>query len=204
MLIAIDVVNTKKIFINLWNRTLSINIIPEFSTNIRILRKNIKIIKIVINFRKKKIVLPHIIKEIPIRIKKKLDDNRDFFFLFKYSNSIYYIMNSNFSFIQIRNDGEDPIRISKKRLKLIKEFMKIKYHHVDPKSHNFAVLRNINSESHSRPPTTEKHDILITHNINIYRDTRPQDLDRITYLRILAPKSAPIRTVPTRNSQIKK
>jgi hypothetical protein len=49
-------------------------------------------------------------------------------------------MNSNFSFIQIRNNGEDPIRVPKGRLEFIKEFIKIKYHHVDPESHNFAIL----------------------------------------------------------------
>jgi hypothetical protein len=95
-------------------------------------------------------------------------------------------MNSKFSFIQIRNDDENPIRIPKRRLELIKKFMKTEYHYGDPKSHNFAILRNTNSESHFRPPTAEKHNILITHIINIYR------------------KSAPMRTAPIRNSQIKK
>jgi hypothetical protein len=88
-------------------------------------------------------------------------------------------VNSNFSFIQIRNDSENLIRISKKRLEFIKEFMETEYHHVDPESYNFAILRNINSESHSRSPTIKKHNILIIHNINIYRNTRPRDLDRI-------------------------
>jgi hypothetical protein len=120
------------------------------------------------NFRKKEIVPPNTIKEIPIRIRKKLNNNRVFLFLSKYSNVIYYIMNSNFSFIQIRNDGEDPIRISKKRLEFIKEFIKTEYHHVDPESHNFVISRNINSEPHSRPPITKEYDILITHDINVY------------------------------------
>jgi hypothetical protein len=53
MLIAINIVNTEKIFINFRIRTLAINIIPKFSTNIRAIRKNTKIIKIVVNFRKK-------------------------------------------------------------------------------------------------------------------------------------------------------
>jgi hypothetical protein len=88
-------------------------------------------------------------------------------------------MDSNFSFIQIRNDGEDFIRIPKERLKLIKVFIKIEYYYVDPGSHSFAISRNTNSESHSRPPTLKKHDILIIYNINIYRDARPQDLDNI-------------------------
>jgi hypothetical protein len=57
--------------------------------------------------------------------------------------------------------------------------MKIEYYHVDPESYNFAVSRNINSEPHSRPPIIKKHNILITHDINIYRDTRPQNLDDI-------------------------
>jgi hypothetical protein len=70
MLIAIDIVNIKKIFINFRIRTLAINIIQEFNTNIRAIRKNIKIIKIVMNSRKKEIIPPNIIKEIPIRIKK--------------------------------------------------------------------------------------------------------------------------------------
>jgi hypothetical protein len=99
MLIAINIVNTEKIFIDFRIRTLAINIIPEFSTNIRAIRKNIKMIKIVVNFRKKEIIPLNTIKEIPIRIRKKLNDNRDFLFLFKYPNAIYYIMNSNFSFI---------------------------------------------------------------------------------------------------------
>jgi hypothetical protein len=77
-------------------------------------------------------------------------------------------MDSNFLFIQIRTDGEDPIRIFKGRLKLIKKFIKIEYYHVSPKSHNFAISRNTNSELYSRPSTTKKHDILITHDINIY------------------------------------
>jgi hypothetical protein len=81
ILIAIDIVDIKKIFIDFRIRTLAINIILEFSTNIRAIRKNIKIIKIVINFRKKEIILSNIIKEIPIRIRKKLDNNRNFFYL---------------------------------------------------------------------------------------------------------------------------
>jgi hypothetical protein len=88
-------------------------------------------------------------------------------------------VDSNFSFIQIRNDGEDPIRIFKERVRFIKKFIKIKYYHVDPESHNFVISRNINSESHSRPPTAKKYDILITHNINIYQNTRSQNFDDI-------------------------
>jgi hypothetical protein len=99
MLIAIDIVNIKKIFIDFRIRTLAIDIILKFSANIRAIYKNIKIIKTVINSRKKKIIPLNIIKEIPIRIRKKLDDNRDFLFLFKYPNAIYHIVNSNFSFI---------------------------------------------------------------------------------------------------------
>jgi hypothetical protein len=89
----------KKIFINFRIRTFIIDIIPEFSANIRAIRKNIKIIKIVVNSRKEEIIPPNIIKKIPIRIKKKLNDNRDFLFLFEYPNAIYYIVNSNFLFI---------------------------------------------------------------------------------------------------------
>jgi cell fate (sporulation/competence/biofilm development) regulator YmcA (YheA/YmcA/DUF963 family) len=54
------------------------DIILGFSINIRTIRRDIKIIKIVINFRKKEIVPSNIIKEIPTRIKKKLNNNRDF------------------------------------------------------------------------------------------------------------------------------
>jgi hypothetical protein len=99
ILIAIDIVDIKKIFINFRIRTLAINIIPEFSANIRAIRKNIKIIKIVVNFRKKEIISLNIIKEISIRMRKKLDNNRDFLFLFEYPNAIYHIMDSNFLFI---------------------------------------------------------------------------------------------------------
>jgi hypothetical protein len=112
-------------------------------------------------------------------MKKKLNNNRDFLFLFKYSNAIYHIIDSNFSFIQIRNDGENSIYVSKKRLKFIKIFIKIEYHYVDPKSHNFVILRNINSESHFRSLTIKKYDILITHDINIYQNMRSQDLDDV-------------------------
>jgi hypothetical protein len=69
MLIAIDIVNTEKIFIDYRIWTLAINIILKFSTNIRAIRRNIKMIKIVVNFRKKEIIPPNIIKEIPIRIR---------------------------------------------------------------------------------------------------------------------------------------
>jgi hypothetical protein len=113
ILIAIDIVDTEKIFIDFRIRIFVIDIISGFSTNIRAIRKNIKIIKIVVNFRKEEIISPNIIKEIPIRIRKKLNDNRDFLFLSEYSNAICYIMNSNFSFIQIYNDGEDLIRVSR-------------------------------------------------------------------------------------------
>jgi hypothetical protein len=99
ILIAIDIVDTEKIFIDFRIRRFVINIILEFSTNIRAIRKDIKIIKIVVNFRKKEIISLNIIKEIPIRMRKKLDDNRDFLFLSEYSNAIYHIINSNFSFI---------------------------------------------------------------------------------------------------------
>jgi hypothetical protein len=70
ILIAIDIVNIKKIFINFRIRTFVINIISGFSTNIRAIRKDIKIIKIVVNFRKEEIIPPNIMKEIPTRIKK--------------------------------------------------------------------------------------------------------------------------------------
>jgi hypothetical protein len=132
-----------------------------------------------VNSRKKEIISLNTIKKIPIRIKKKLNNNRDFLFLPKYPNAIYYIMNSNFSFIQIRNDDENPIRIPKERLEFIKEYIKIKYYYIDPESHNFAILRNINSEPYPRPSIIKKHDILITHDINIYRNTYPQNLDNI-------------------------
>jgi hypothetical protein len=98
ILIAIDIVNIEKIFIDFRIRMFAINSIPEFSTNIRAIRKNIKIIKIVVNSRKNYIPI-NIIKEILIRIRKKLNDNRDFLFLSEYPNVIYYIMNLNFSFI---------------------------------------------------------------------------------------------------------
>jgi hypothetical protein len=114
MLIAINIVNIEKIFIDFRIRTLAIDIIPKFNANIRTIRKNIKIIKIVVNSRKKEIIPLNIIKEISIRIRKKLNDNRDFLFLFEYSNVTYHIIDSNFSFIQIRNDGEDSIRFSRK------------------------------------------------------------------------------------------
>jgi hypothetical protein len=42
ILIAINIVNTEKIFIDFRIRTLVIDIIPEFSANIRAIRKNIK------------------------------------------------------------------------------------------------------------------------------------------------------------------
>jgi hypothetical protein len=99
MLIAIDIVDIEKIFIDFRIRTFAIDIIPEFNMNIRAIRKNIKIIKIVVNFRKKEIISLNIIKEIPIRMRKKLNNNRDFLFLFEYPNVIYYIVNLNFSFI---------------------------------------------------------------------------------------------------------
>jgi hypothetical protein len=51
--------------------------------------------------------------------------------------------------------------------------MKIEYYHVDPESHDFAILRDTNSESYSRPPTVKEYNILITHDINIYRNARP-------------------------------
>jgi hypothetical protein len=92
-------VNTEKIFINFRIRTLAINIISEFNANIRAIRKIIKIIKIIVNFRKEEIIPPNIIKEIPIRRRKKLNNNRDFLFLSEYPNAIYHIINSNFSFI---------------------------------------------------------------------------------------------------------
>jgi hypothetical protein len=57
--------------------------------------------------------------------------------------------------------------------------MEIEYHHVDPESHNFAISRDINSEPHFHPLTIKKYDILITHDINVYRNTRSQNLDNI-------------------------
>jgi hypothetical protein len=97
-----------------------------------------------------------------------LNDNRDFLFLFEYSNAIYYITNSNFLFIQNCNDGEDLIRVPKERLEFIKKFIKIEYYYVDPESHNFVISRNINSESYSRHLIIKKYDILITPDINVY------------------------------------
>jgi hypothetical protein len=64
ILIAINIIDTEKIFIDFRIRTLAINIIPEFNTNIRAIRKNIKIIKIIVNSRKKVIIPLNIIKKI--------------------------------------------------------------------------------------------------------------------------------------------
>jgi hypothetical protein len=66
ILIAIDIVYIEKIFINFRIRTFAIDIISGFNTNIRTIRKDIKIIKIMINSRKEEIIPPNIIKEIPI------------------------------------------------------------------------------------------------------------------------------------------
>jgi hypothetical protein len=57
--------------------------------------------------------------------------------------------------------------------------MEIEYYYVDPESHDFTISRDINSESHSRPPIVKKYDILITHDINIYRNAYSQNLDNI-------------------------
>jgi hypothetical protein len=73
ILIAIDIINIEKIFINFRIRTLAIDTISEFSTNIRVIRRNIKMIKTVVNSRKEEIIPPNAIKEIPIRMRKKLD-----------------------------------------------------------------------------------------------------------------------------------
>jgi hypothetical protein len=173
ILIAINIVNIEKIFINFRIRTFAINIILKFNTNIGAIRKNIKIIKIVVNSRKKEIISLNIIKEISIRIRKKLNNNRDFLFLSEYPNVIYYIIDSNFSFIQIHNNGEDLIRVPKERLEFIKEFIKTEYYHVDSESHNFAILRDINSEPYPRQLIIKEYNILIKHDINIYRNTRP-------------------------------
>jgi hypothetical protein len=60
--------------------------------------------------------------------------------------------------------------------------MKIEYYLVDPESHNFAILRNINFESdkpYPRPLIIKEYNILITHDINIYRNARSQNFDDI-------------------------
>jgi hypothetical protein len=57
--------------------------------------------------------------------------------------------------------------------------MEIKYYHVDLKSHNFIILRDINSEPHPRSLIIREYDILITHDINVYRNICSQDLDDI-------------------------
>jgi hypothetical protein len=72
ILIAIDIIDIEKIFIDFRIRIFVINIISEFSTNIPAIRRNIKIIKIVVNSRKKEIISLNTIKEIPIRIRKKI------------------------------------------------------------------------------------------------------------------------------------
>jgi hypothetical protein len=77
-------------------------------------------------------------------------------------------MDSNFPFIQIYNNGENLIRVFKERLKFIKEFIEIEYYYVDPELYDFAISRNINSESYFYSPTIKEHNNLITHDINIY------------------------------------
>jgi hypothetical protein len=57
--------------------------------------------------------------------------------------------------------------------------METEYHHVDPESHNFVISRNINSELYPHPSIIKEYDILITHDINIYRNIRSQNLDDI-------------------------
>jgi hypothetical protein len=66
ILIAIDIVNIEKIFIDFRIRIFIIDIILRFSANIRAIRKNIKIIKTVVNSRKKEIIPLNVIKEISI------------------------------------------------------------------------------------------------------------------------------------------
>jgi hypothetical protein len=53
ILIGIDIVDIEKIFINFRIRTFAIDTILKFNINIRAIRKNMKIIKIVVIFRKK-------------------------------------------------------------------------------------------------------------------------------------------------------
>ena len=62
---------------------------------------------------------------------KPLINNRDYLFKSNRPGAYYYLVNADFSFVQIRNDSDLPIKIPKKRLEILKEFIEQEYYHAD-------------------------------------------------------------------------
>ncbi len=61
-----------------------------------------------------------------IKIKKNsgpLINNRDYLFKSNRPGAYYYLVNADFSFVQIRNDSDLPMKIPKKHLNIFKEFI---------------------------------------------------------------------------------
>ena len=72
------------------------------------------------------------------------------------------------------------MKIPKKYLNIFKEFIEQEYYYVDSNTQGLVILHSIkNSADPSRPNTDPNNDVQIIYNINVYKDTRPSDLNRI-------------------------
>ncbi len=60
-----------------------------------------------------------------------LTNDRDYLFKPDRPNACYYLIDGDFSFVQIRNDSDLPMKVPKKHLDILKEFMEQECYHAD-------------------------------------------------------------------------
>ncbi len=72
------------------------------------------------------------------------------------------------------------MKVSKERLDILKKFMEQEYYHADSDTQRLIILHLIKSSANlSWPSINLNNDVQIIYDINVYKDARPSDLDRI-------------------------
>ncbi len=87
-----------------------------------------------------------------------LINNRDYLFKPNRPGAYYYLIDGDFSFVQIRNNSDLPIKILKGRLNILKEFIEQKYYHADFNTQGLAILYSIKSSADLSRPSTDPND----------------------------------------------
>ncbi len=106
----------------------------SFRTDIYVHAKDNVKIRRVIKAAKNAIIPPYFIIEISIKMKEDsgfFTNDRDYLFKLNRPNAYYYLINADFFFVQIRNDSDLSMKVSKGCLGVFKEFIEQECYHAD-------------------------------------------------------------------------
>jgi len=89
-------------------------------------------------------------------------------------------VNANFRVIYVRNDTDRSLKINQKnRLGKLIKIKEEQYYYINKNSYDLAVLNFFKpSSDYIRSPINNK-DVTISHEIKVYKDSRPDTLDCI-------------------------